>query len=71
MGIIRGKDGYDWVNPRNDPTYHGHRLWHQLVLHLPVEAKDDTTLPWITPFLAKYWFDEEARLKRIDRKSVV
>lgn len=73
MDITRGKDGYDWINPKDDPTYNngGPKLWHQLVLQLPVETKDDTTLPWLTTFLAKYWFDPEARLKRFARASTV
>jgi hypothetical protein len=43
-----------------------------LVIQLPVEVKDEdeTTLPWITEFLARYWFDQEARLKRFARSSV-
>jgi hypothetical protein len=41
-----------------------------LVIQLPVEVKDDTTLPWMTSFLERYWFDQEARLKRFARTSI-
>jgi hypothetical protein len=41
-----------------------------LVIQLPVEVKDDTTLPWFSEFLLKYWFEQEARLKRLARSSV-
>jgi hypothetical protein len=69
--MTRGKDGYEWVNPKNEQMYNlgGQNLWHQLVIQLPVETKDDPTLPWFTPFLAKYWFDQEARLRGFARSS--
>jgi hypothetical protein len=70
--LFRSKDGYDWINPKDEPIYNfgGPKLWHQLIIQLPVEVKDDTTLPWFSEFLAKYWFDQEARLKKFVRSSV-
>lgn len=50
-------------------NFGGSRLWHQLVINVPVEIDDDATLPWFAKFLAKYWFDQEARLKKFARSS--
>jgi hypothetical protein len=70
--MFRGKDGYSWFNPNEDPTYKvgGAHLMHQLVIQLPVNFKDDPTLPWFTEFLTKYWFDKEARLARVARSTI-
>lgn len=69
--MTRGKDGYEWVNPKNEQMYDqgGLKLWHQLVIQLAVEPKDDPMLPWFTQFLAKYWFDQEAKLRGFARSS--
>lgn len=67
--MIRAKDGYDWLNPSDNPIYKigGSRIMHQLVIQLAVQSKDDPTMPWITEFFAKYWIRPEATMKSIAR----
>jgi hypothetical protein len=65
------KDGYSWMNPKDDPVYKpgGTQYWHQLIIRFPIKTKDDPNEKWMTDFLSKYWFLEEIRLKRIARTA--
>ncbi|KAF7879163.1 hypothetical protein EAF04_000362 [Stromatinia cepivora] len=66
-------DGYDWLNPDNDPAY-GHGCGarcHQLLIEVPVLRKDDPNYDWIKSFLRKFWFLEEFRLNCVGRSSVL
>lgn len=67
-----GRDGYSWANQGNDPAYHqgGAGRWHQLLLTLPIQNKDDPNFPWVKQFLSKFYFVEEARLRCVARSSI-
>jgi L-amino acid N-acyltransferase YncA len=66
------KSASSWVNPDNDEVYEagGGGNWHQLLVQLPVQHKDDPTYPWFKRFmLSKFFFREEARLSAVGRSS--
>jgi L-amino acid N-acyltransferase YncA len=66
------KDGYSWLNPKDDPVYKsgGTQYWHQLIIQYPVKMENDPNQNWMTDFLSKYWFLEEIRLKRMGRTAI-
>ncbi|KAI9646073.1 hypothetical protein NHQ30_005512 [Ciborinia camelliae] len=67
-----GHDGYDWLNPDNDPAYGlgcGARC-HQMLIEVPVLTKNDPNYEWMKNFLRKFWFMEEFRLKSVGRTNV-
>src|SRR4051812_33186735 len=43
------KDGYQWTNPGDDQVYKagGSEYWHQLIIQIPVRAKQDPP-DWLT-----------------------
>lgn len=67
-----GHDGYDWLNPNNDPAY-GHGCGarcHQMLIEVPVLKKNDPNYEWMKIFLRKFWFMDEFKLRSISRTSV-
>lgn len=50
------KDGYDWINPKNDSVYFpgGAQLYHVLLLRFAVPTGQEAP-DWQTQFLKKYW----------------
>ena len=69
--LYRARDGYEWMNPTDDPIYKlgGVQKWHQLVIQYAVQPKDDPNYGWMKTFLRRYFFDEEGRIGRIARTS--
>ncbi|QSZ34890.1 hypothetical protein DSL72_007751 [Monilinia vaccinii-corymbosi] len=67
-----GHDGYDWLNFNNDPAYeHGcGARCHQMLIEVPVLAKNDPNYEWMKNFLRKFWFMEEFRLRCVGRTSI-
>jgi spore coat polysaccharide biosynthesis predicted glycosyltransferase SpsG len=66
--FISAKDGYDWVNPKNDKIYlpGGISYYHSLLLQIPV-IHGEKIPQWQNQFLTQYWFEEEAVLKCVGR----
>ena len=63
-----GKDGYDWINHTNDPSYEigrGGRCY-EAFFQLPIIAEQEKTkdpnYEWIKAFLGKFYFVESARI---------
>ena len=69
--LQRAKDGYDWMDPKNDPIYvcGGIQKLHQLVIQYAIEQKNDPNYVWMKRFLRRYFFDEEGRIHRIARSQ--
>jgi hypothetical protein len=63
------KDGYSWMDFGENQVYKqgGSIYLHQLLIQLPIKAKDDPNLVWITAFLKKYWFLTETTLPETGR----
>lgn len=71
------KEGYNWINPntREAAVYGqpgGAHKFHQLLIHRPIEAKDDPDHEWFKQWLhSKFFIEEVARLKSVARSSSV
>lgn len=70
-----GKEGYDWVVTEHESVQYnnigytgGGRRYHQLIIELPIEIKDDTFYPWFKEWLCrKFWFKQVALLDSVAR----
>ena len=66
------KNASSWVNPDNNQVYEagGGGHWHQLLVQLSIERKNDQMYPWFKEFmLNKFFFKEETRLPAVGRTS--
>jgi len=71
-----GRDGYAWINPKNDQVYGNSsgiangRRFHQMLVELPIDTKENFDYPWIKAWLQKFYFAEVARLPAVARSSI-
>jgi GNAT superfamily N-acetyltransferase len=68
------KEGYDWISPkaREDAVYShqgGVQRFHQLLIHRPIETKEDPDHTWLKQWLHKFFIEEVARLRSVARSS--
>jgi L-amino acid N-acyltransferase YncA len=69
------KEGYDWISPntREAAVYGqqgGAHKFHQLLIHRPIEVKEDPDHEWVKQWLhSKFFIEEVARLKSVARSS--
>jgi L-amino acid N-acyltransferase YncA len=69
------KEGYNWISPNaNESAVYGQQggahKFHQLLIHRPIEVKDDPDHEWFKQWLhSKFFIEEVARLKSVARSS--
>ncbi|KAL2074749.1 hypothetical protein VTL71DRAFT_8528 [Oculimacula yallundae] len=76
------RNAASWINPSHDKLYEteGAGMFHQLLFQIPVEAKHDPNIEWLTKFLFKFLFKESTfkerdpthpkRLRSVARSSI-
>ena len=69
------KEGYDWISPNaKEAAVYGQQggahKFHQLLIHRPIEVKEDPDHEWFKQWLhSKFFIEEVARLKSVARSS--
>jgi L-amino acid N-acyltransferase YncA len=74
MSTCASRDGYDWINPKNDSVYFnmggmGGRRYHQVLMERTFELKEDPDFEWVKIWLKKFSFFDVGRLRSIARSS--
>jgi hypothetical protein len=61
------------LNPAEDPIYNpgGLHKCHQIMIQFAVRPNEDPNYQRFKAFLGRYFFEEEGRIRRIARSSLV